>query len=203
MSLLTESLEQILIQLEHKDPKIAASLQPGLTCEEIDEIVKNLPFKLPEEVYELYQWRNGMSEDVGFGLNTYNGISGIFHSLKLAIKYFNKYKKRGCTSNFLFLFSFIHEIGGDFYSVSLDDTTYPIFSFTDETNIKTIDISFVKTRTISSNLTTLMYSVAECLKDAMYSDTDSDGYTSLEYDEEKLNNIFDKYRQGNLKIQKD
>ncbi len=33
MSLLTESLEQILIQLEQKDPEIAASLQPGLTRE--------------------------------------------------------------------------------------------------------------------------------------------------------------------------
>lgn len=203
MSLLTESLEQILIQLEQKDPEIAASLQPGLTREEIDEIAMNLPFKLPEEVYELYQWRNGMSEDVGFGLNTYNGISGIFHSLKLAIKYFNKYKKRDCPSNFLFLFSFIHEIGGDYYGVKLDGTTYPVFHFTDETNIKTIDIYFIKKRTISSNITTLMYAVAECLKDAMYSDTDSDGYTSLEYDEEKLKNIFDKYRQGNLNIHKD
>ena len=38
MSLLTESLEQILIQLEQKAPEIAASLQPGLTCEEIDEM---------------------------------------------------------------------------------------------------------------------------------------------------------------------
>ena len=34
-------------------------MNKGLTRKEIEEKVKKLPFKLPEEVYELYQWANG------------------------------------------------------------------------------------------------------------------------------------------------
>lgn len=36
---------------------------PGLTHQQIDEIVKDLPFKLSDEVYELYQWRNGIADN--------------------------------------------------------------------------------------------------------------------------------------------
>ena len=204
MSLLTESLEQILIQLEQKDPEIAASLQPGLTREEIDEIVKYLPFKLPEEVYELYQWRNGISGRIGFGYGAWNGISANYSSLEVVIKFFYNSKKRGSPSNFLFLFSFVHHLGGDYYGVILDNITYPVFNFheDDERYIEQINSFFIKIKTISSNLTTLIYATAECLKNAMYSETDRNGYTSLEFDEEKVKHIFNKYRQGNFKIYK-
>lgn len=39
---------------------------PGLTREEIDEITKDLPFTFPEELYELYEWHNGMKEPRGW-----------------------------------------------------------------------------------------------------------------------------------------
>ena len=63
MSILTQALESILHSLEQYAPKEAASFQPGLTRPEIDNLMKNIPFKLPEEVYELYQWRNGSGQD--------------------------------------------------------------------------------------------------------------------------------------------
>ena len=59
MSVLTQALERILHFLEQYAPKEAASFQPGLTRSEIENLVRNIPFQLPEEVYELYQWRNG------------------------------------------------------------------------------------------------------------------------------------------------
>lgn len=59
MSLFAESLERILSWLIKNNPELALSLQPGLTREEIEEKVRNLPFRLPEEVYQLYQWRDG------------------------------------------------------------------------------------------------------------------------------------------------
>ena len=73
MSRLTEALESFynLLCLEH--PEIASCLQPGLTREEIDDKVKNLQFSLPEEVYDLYQWRNGMQENIFFYLNSSTG----------------------------------------------------------------------------------------------------------------------------------
>ena len=40
-------------------PNRAAELRPGLTRNEINELVKDLPFNLPDEVYELYQWHDG------------------------------------------------------------------------------------------------------------------------------------------------
>jgi cell wall assembly regulator SMI1 len=35
---------------------------PGLSQQEIDSLTKDLPFQLPDEILELYQWRNGVSE---------------------------------------------------------------------------------------------------------------------------------------------
>jgi len=59
MSRLTEALDRIGNYLQQHAPEVFATLQPGLSYEEIEEIVKDLPFRLPPEVYELYQWRNG------------------------------------------------------------------------------------------------------------------------------------------------
>ncbi len=63
MSILTQALESIFHSLEQYAPQEAASFQPGLTRTEIDNLMKNIPYKLPEEVYELYQWRNGSGTD--------------------------------------------------------------------------------------------------------------------------------------------
>lgn len=62
MSTLTNALERILNWLQNNLLLEYASLEvlePGLTYEEIEEMVADLPFRLPQEVYELYQWRNG------------------------------------------------------------------------------------------------------------------------------------------------
>jgi len=42
------------------DPK--ASFRPGLTRAEIDRRTKGLPFRLPEELYRLYEWHDGSPE---------------------------------------------------------------------------------------------------------------------------------------------
>lgn len=63
MSELTNALNRILSWFKKNKPSTIESLQPGLTIEEIDEKVKDLPFRLTQEVYELYQWRNGMIDD--------------------------------------------------------------------------------------------------------------------------------------------
>ncbi|OKH53780.1 hypothetical protein NIES2101_10030 [Calothrix sp. HK-06] len=62
MSDLTEALDRILKWIiKHKSSYINY-LQPGLSRNEIENLVKDLPFKIPSEVYELYQWRNGVTE---------------------------------------------------------------------------------------------------------------------------------------------
>lgn len=60
---LIEALERIINWLRKHQPDYAASFQPGLKSEEIQAAEAKLGFKLPPEIYELYQWRNGTEED--------------------------------------------------------------------------------------------------------------------------------------------
>lgn len=63
MCQLTEVLEQISIWIEkhqlEEDGKIIPVLAPGLTREEIDFKVEDMPFVLSEKIYQLYEWANG------------------------------------------------------------------------------------------------------------------------------------------------
>lgn len=60
---LIEALERIMNWLRKHQPDYAASFLPGLKSEEIQAAETELGFKLPSEIYELYQWRNGTEED--------------------------------------------------------------------------------------------------------------------------------------------
>lgn len=59
MSDLSKALNTIAQWVKENMPLHPAVMRKGLTRQEIEERVKDLPFKLPEEVYELYQWANG------------------------------------------------------------------------------------------------------------------------------------------------
>ena len=91
MSLLTDALEIILNWLQQNKPSYASSLQPGLVYEEIEQKVKNLPFRLPREVYELYQWRNGVCISKGEKIaQFFHGYTYTFLSLENAIDEYNQ-----------------------------------------------------------------------------------------------------------------
>jgi hypothetical protein len=68
-------------QLENNG-KIVPVLAPGLTPEEIEAKVKDMPFQLSEELYLLYQWRNGADRN---GARFYENIklSVVFEDIKL------------------------------------------------------------------------------------------------------------------------
>lgn len=59
MSELTKALERIRLWQEFHHPDSAAALQPGLCHAEIEDYLKDFPYQLSQEVYELYNWRNG------------------------------------------------------------------------------------------------------------------------------------------------
>jgi hypothetical protein len=59
MSKLLEEIAYIFEWMEYSVPELSERYNPGLSRQQIDSIVKDLPFKLSEEIYELYQWRNG------------------------------------------------------------------------------------------------------------------------------------------------
>lgn len=56
---LTVALDEVLTQLVRLESPLVSLLQPGLSREVIDEMVNPLPFELPEDLYQLYMWRNG------------------------------------------------------------------------------------------------------------------------------------------------
>lgn len=58
MSKLTEALEFICRWAQQHNRKDYKPLRSGLTLDAIEAMVKDLLFKIPTEVYELYQWRN-------------------------------------------------------------------------------------------------------------------------------------------------
>jgi hypothetical protein len=63
MSQIAKDLQYISAWLEYLNPDFVYCYNRGLTRQKIDELVKDLPFKLSEEVYELYQWGNGIAND--------------------------------------------------------------------------------------------------------------------------------------------
>jgi hypothetical protein len=63
MSKILEELAYIFECLEYVNPDPNEydfdCYNPGLTRQQIDNLIKDLPFKLSEELYDLYRWRNG------------------------------------------------------------------------------------------------------------------------------------------------
>lgn len=55
------NLDQLILK---KSQRIANSLRLGLTRNEIDEKVQGFSWILPEELYEFYQWHNGLSSEI-------------------------------------------------------------------------------------------------------------------------------------------
>ena len=59
MSALKDALDRIMAWLQGNSPICALDFEPPLSLEVIEETLGQLPFHVPEKVYELYQWRNG------------------------------------------------------------------------------------------------------------------------------------------------
>jgi hypothetical protein len=80
--LLIDSLERILDWYKLNAPNYVKGFQQGLTYEEIEEKVKYLPFTLPQEFYDLYQWSNGNSNETG--IFTYLYHSSLEQALEIS-----------------------------------------------------------------------------------------------------------------------
>lgn len=86
MSELANALNRIVNWLEKYPSEKYASvdvLQSGLSYEEIERRVADLPFQLPKEVYELYQWRNGTCDGEEERAQFFNSLT--FLSLEAAL----------------------------------------------------------------------------------------------------------------------
>lgn len=70
MSQLFNALERIMTWLEEHLSEHAQSFLPGLNSEQIDKLLLPITTSIPEEIYEIYRWRNGRK--------TFPPINGVF-----------------------------------------------------------------------------------------------------------------------------
>jgi len=66
MSELTDALGELDRQFGLKELNTMERMQPGLSRAEIAEMAKPLPFALPEEAIEFFEWRNGLRDCIGW-----------------------------------------------------------------------------------------------------------------------------------------
>lgn len=221
MSDLTEALDRILNALPQKPwsefPGIeydSSLLQPGLTHAEIEEIVKDLPIRLPDEIYELYQWRNGSQTGSRW---QYAGLFDIYHSfsgfgpwgflnLQFVVDEYLKRKKYAVTDpEILNQLSAFKRLSGFQNPTSLEifcgiescDTGYVAF----HEGCKSIQVVCYNYKGGShtviaeyASLTDMMVTLAECYETAYYREANGD----LAKDTNKVWEIWRKYNSEPL-----
>ncbi|NEQ99795.1 MAG: SMI1/KNR4 family protein [Cyanothece sp. SIO2G6] len=76
MQSITKSLEKISEFLEEDRQNLFGLMRAGLPYPEIDKVAEILPFKLPQELYQLYNWHNGITvpERISFELDFLPGF---------------------------------------------------------------------------------------------------------------------------------
>ncbi len=75
MSELSSTLERISDVVQSGSSRLALHLQgldPGLSRADIERKIRDFPFALPQEFYELYEWRNGGSLEISYLARIYS-----------------------------------------------------------------------------------------------------------------------------------
>ena len=147
MSDLTKALNTIAQWVKENMPDHPATLKKGLTKQEIEEQVKDL-FKLPEEVYELYQWANGginsfIPDPIGWDLT-------CFFSLEEAINIKNNSNRQD-----VFVIFFVEDIAYFIFTTQKQCQISPVYR-NDSFNI-------IRNEPEYTSLTSMMQAVANRL----------------------------------------
>ncbi|WP_449416307.1 HEAT repeat domain-containing protein [Phormidium nigroviride] len=190
---LTDALNRILSWIEQHKPEAVSLLQPGLSDIEIEEIVKDLPIELPQEIYDLYKWRNG-SEDSPAQENIAYIFNGFcFYPLEIAVKqYRQKLIKRNRSLNINspgWIEIFFDYIGKERRGyVVIDDSQESgqvVFAY----NKDGAESVFQYT-----SLTSMIVTIAECYETGAYSISPHKDFTgSVTNDYQKAHQIWCKY----------
>ena len=207
MSVLTDSLNRIMQWLEENRPDYAASFLPGLSDAEIREKLTNVELELPEEIYELYRWRNGI--EGGEDLKSVVYPSMEFMPLDEALEYYDDFVENQLNifdeEDYRNIFELL-----DANQVNLYSEQKYLFPFS-RSNCSFCNVFLTKEQQCHSpiidkadelelsliyrNLTTMMQTLAEYLETgAHYLDKEQEYY--LNGDEEKMLPIFQKYNPG-------
>lgn len=114
-----ETLNEINKYLIQSQAYVLDFLLPGIDKDEIKKQVQEVKIKLPDEIYQLYQWRNGIGDIYAHNFNHEAFFEfGIFYSLQSAI---DLYQDHGITNKYWddIYFPLFTNGGGDFLLVNI------------------------------------------------------------------------------------
>ena len=184
MSKLTEALEKIMVWLQLYKPECAESFQSGLTRTAIQNILGELAFQLPEEFYELYQWRNGNMRKASSVVFPPLGFLPLEEALEIHLALIKRasigveHLVYGSKSTFPFV-----EDNGNYLSV--------VFTEKHQQTSSVLDSSEgFESRILFSSITSLMQMLAECCQTGAYY-VNQEGF--IEANDEYATQIFHKY----------
>lgn len=188
MSALTDALNRIMTWLQENSPICASGFEQQLLPEVIQEKLSQLPFYVSEEVYELYQWRNG---------NPYCGVF-VYHrllDLDTALEYSQGINDtywlevRAEDGDPLYLFP-VFDFDGEYFAVPGSDSlnrTAPIFHIGCDDG--SVCLAF-------TSLTSMIMAIAECYETGVYA-ARPDGYVTVT-DEIRFGKIRRKHNPGTV-----
>ncbi|MBV6627981.1 MAG: SMI1/KNR4 family protein [Rivularia sp. (in: Bacteria)] len=208
MSVLTDSLNRIMQWLEKNRPDYAASFLPGLSDAEIREKLASVELELPEEIYELYRWRNGVEDGEDSKSVIYPCME--FMPLDEAIEYYEDFienfinlldeRDEDCQDVFKLLDSSQVNIYGNklIFPFCRSNCSFCAVLLSEEQQQHSMIIDIADELSLSviyRSLTSMMQTLAEYLETgAHYLDEQQEYY--LNGDEEKMLPIFQKYNPG-------
>lgn len=180
--MLTENLDVLLSQLTRHGNPVADFLQPGLSRSLINSRTKSLPIHLPEEIYELYSWRNGsLTQNVAAG-----DIGLIMDywlmSLEDAIKTYERFAQNQLWYGDKLRpdwFPVFTNLSGDYYLVECSGASNQAHAIrehqTDELNSPIIYVS----------LTAMIQTINECFATGVYI-VEDDGWIEIDEASQKM-----------------
>jgi len=183
-------------------PEFADAFQPRLSFEEIESLVSEITLKLPQEIYDLYKWRNGLVGDVSKYTNIYS--SGNFSPLSKSLENYQNLIEQDliCENplvldfvpsfNKYSLFPFFYDNNGYTYAVRL--TSEKMFSS------PVISISSDGDFGMQYESVTAMFSmIAECYQTGAYCIGLDEDYEGEIFEKSKeVSKIFKKYNPNLL-----
>lgn len=143
--------------------------QPGVSRDIVDDLLvkNNVELKLPDEVYELYQWRNGLIDDA-ISSKSSGEVQlfklAVFTSVQFSIKNYQGPDLRdwGVSEK---LFPLFDSLVGDFYLIDTDKTsdTYKMIMYYSPSNPY-----FQDAVSIFDSLESCLLTVGECYRQSAY-----------------------------------
>jgi len=196
---LINALDRMYIWLEINMPEFAEAFQPRLSYEEIESMVSEIPLKLPQEIHDLYNWRNGLVGDISRYTNIYS--SGDFSPLSTSLENYQNLIEQDliiCDEPLIpscdkhSLFPFFYDSNGYTYAVILNSENLlssPVISINDDCGL----------RMQYESLTAMFSMIAECYETgAYYIDIEGDYEGQIIQNSKEVSKIFRKYNPNLL-----